>query len=286
MSHTPQSVDETVRPEQHPIPKGIGMVTALGPGLVLAMTFLGTGDLISSSTQGMNYGYALLWAFVLSLAARTFIISAIAKYTLMNRFGDTQILEGFGRLLSWLPGVMAVVALVAGFVTQATFVKAAALGLYNMTGGRWGGDWGVFICGIIVVGVTLYILSRKKTFTILEYVARVAAVGMIVAYIIALFRIGHFDVLAFLRGLAFEIPSDQSGAFAPLLLLAATVGTIAGNMPNLLYSGFMRDKGWVGPKYRRIQQLDLISGMLPLLIINLLFWIVAAEYGRAGADAR
>ena len=53
-------------------------------------------------------------------------------------------------------------------------------------------------------------------------------------------------------------------------------------MPNLLYSGFMRDKGWVGaPKYRRLQQFDLIAGMAPLLVINLLFWIVAAEFRAA-----
>ena len=48
-------------------------------------------------------------------------------------------------------------------------------------------------------------------------------------------------------------------------------------MPNLLYSGFMKDKGWIGPKYRKLQQLDLIMGMAPLFIINILFWAVAAE---------
>ncbi len=278
------TVDETVYPDQLPIPRGPKLITSIGPGLVLAMTFLGTGDLISSSTQGTNYGYTLLWAFVLALVARVFIISSIAKYTLMNRFGDTQILEGFGRLAKWLPGVMAVVVLIAGFVTQATFVKASAQGLYQMTGGSWGGGWGILVCGLVTVGAALYILSRKKAFTILEYVARFAAVAMILAYLVALVKIGHIDLVGLLKGLfTFQTPAEQTGAFAPLLLLGTTVGTIAGNMPNLLYSGFMRDKGWVGPKYRRLQQLDLVSGMLPLLIINMLFWIVAAEYARGGS---
>ncbi|MCL8026104.1 Nramp family divalent metal transporter [Nocardioides bruguierae] len=270
-------------PPQHPIPRGRGLVTTVGPGLVLAMTFLGTGDLVSSSVSGAQYGYALVWTLILSLFARIFIISALAKYTLMNRYGDTQILEGFKRIAPWLPGAMAVVVLVAGFVTQATFLKAAAIGLYNLTGGSWGGDWGVFICSVLIVGGTLYVITRRAPLTILEYVARFASLLMIGAYVYALIRIGHFDIGGFLQGLAFQIPEDDNtsgGAFAPIVIAAATIGTIAGNMPNLLYSGFMKDKGWTGPRYRRIQQLDLIAGMAPLLIINLLFWIVAAEHAR------
>src|SRR5699024_10630018 len=123
--------------------------------------------------------------------------------------------------------------------------------------------------------------TRKKQFTFLEYFARVASVLMIGAFVYALFQIGHFDVAGFFRGMAFEMPpNDGGGAFAPIVIAAATIGTIAGNMPNLLYSGFMKDKGWVGPRYRRLQQLDLFAGMAPLLVINLLFWVVAAEFSR------
>ena len=283
MSTTPLPVSKTAQgyPEQQPIPRGLGLITSLGPGLVLAMTFLGTGDLVSSSVSGANYGYALLWTLVLSLIARTFIISAIAKYTLMNRFGDTQILEGFKRILPWLPGFMAVVVLIAGFVTQATFLKASAIGLYQLTGGGWGGTWGNFVCALVVMALTLFMVTRKRSFAILEYFARFASVAMILAFLYALVQLGSFDVTGFVRGMAFEMPANSmDSAFAPIVIASATIGTIAGNMPNMLYSGFMKDKGWVGPRYRRIQQLDLLAGMAPLLVINLLFWIVAAEFSR------
>ncbi|MEF3120160.1 Nramp family divalent metal transporter [Kocuria flava] len=283
MSTTTRTVPTAGRqyPEQHAVPRGLGLVTSLGPGLVLAMTFLGTGDLVSSSVSGANYGYALLWTLVLSLIARTFIISAIAKYTLMNRHGDTQILEGFHRVLPWLPGFMAAVVLIAGFVTQATFLKASAIGLYQLTGGAWGGAWGNFVCALVVMGLTLFMVTRKRSFVILEYFARVASVAMIGAFVYALAQLGHMDVVGFVRGLAFEMPENSlDSAFAPIVVASATIGTIAGNMPNMLYSGFMKDKGWIGPRYRRIQQLDLVVGMAPLLLINLLFWIVAAEFSR------
>ncbi|WP_309131304.1 Nramp family divalent metal transporter [Brevibacterium sp.] len=270
------------KPEQEPIPRGLGLITSVGPGLVLAMSFLGTGDLVSSSVSGASYGYALLWTLVLSLIARTFIISSIAKYTLMNKYGDTQILDGFARLSPALPGIMAAVVLIAGFITQATFVLAASTGLHELTGGEWGGAWGRFFCALIIVALTLTLVMLRKQFTVLEYFARFASVAMIAAFVYALVQIGTFDVSGFFQGLAFAIPEEQNtSAFAPIVIASATIGTIAGNMPNLLYSGFMRDKGWVGPKYRKLQQFDLIVGMAPLLIINLLFWIVAAEF-RSG----
>ncbi|MGO2035154.1 MAG: Nramp family divalent metal transporter [Brevibacterium sp.] len=280
--HSPTQHSASAKPEQVPIPRGLSLITSVGPGLVLAMSFLGTGDLVSSSVSGASYGYALLWTLVLSLVARTFIISSIAKYTLMNKHGDTQILDGFARLSPILPGVMAAVVLIAGFITQATFVLAAATGLHELTGGEWGGGWGRFICALIIVALTLTLVMLRKQFTVLEYFARFASVAMIAAFVYALIQIGTFDIAGFFQGLAFEIPKEQNtSAFAPIVIASATIGTIAGNMPNLLYSGFMRDKGWIGPKYRKLQQFDLIVGMAPLLIINLLFWIVAAEF-RSG----
>ena len=280
--HSMNGSSGSPKPNQLPLPRGLGLVTSVGPGLVLAMSFLGTGDLVSSSVSGASYGYALLWTLVLSLIARTFIISSIAKYTLMNRHGDTQILDGFARLAPVLPGIMAAVVIVAGFITQATFVLAASTGLHELTGGQWGGGWGRFLCAIIIVVLTLSLVMLRKQFVVLEYFARFASVAMIVAFVYALIKIGTFDIGGFVQGLAFEIPEEQNtSAFAPIVIASATIGTIAGNMPNLLYSGFMRDKGWVGPKYRRLQQFDLIAGMAPLLVINLLFWIVAAEFSAA-----
>lgn len=279
--------DFTKMPEQIPIPKGKDLITAVGPGLVLAMTFLGTGDLVSSSVSGANYGYTLIWSLVLALLARTFIVSAIAKYTLLNRFGDTQIPEGYRRLFKFFPLFLAVVVLIAGFVIQSMFLKACATGFYQLTGGNWGGTYGTFISAIIVMVFTIILVASKRQFRLFEYIARAASVTMIVFFVIALFQIGHFDVAGFLRGLfTFQVTADeQSGVFGPLVVACATIGSVAGNMPNLLYSGFMRDKGWSGPRYRKLQQLDLITGMAPLFIINILFWAVAAEHVHASGGS-
>lgn len=243
------TLNNTQYPSQIPLPKGFQLFTTIGPGLVLAMSFLGTGDLVSSSVSGVNYGYILLWTLVISLIARIFIISSLAKYTLMNQYGDTQILEGFGRVAKWLPTVMTIVVIFSGIITQSTFLRATASGLYYLTGGNWAGQWGVFICAVLVCLFNIWMIYTGQQYKWLEVIARAASVLMIGGFIIAVISLGGFDVAAFFKGIfTFQVPEDQTGGFAPIVVAVATIGTIAGNMPNLLYSGFMKDKGWVVAK--------------------------------------
>lgn len=269
---------EEKMPEQVGVPKGIkGYVTNLGPGLVLAMTFLGTGDLVSSSVSGANYGYTLLWSLMLALAARTFIVSSIAKYTLFNRFGDTSIIRGYGRVWKFFPPFLGVMIMIVGFTAQMSLVRAAAVSIYRILGGNWAGEWGVTICGIAVMGVTFLMMVSGKQYKWLEILARSSAFIIITFFVIAIIKLGRFDIVEFAKGMVFSMPPQQSGLFAAIVVAVSTIGSVAGSSMNLLYPGFMKEKGWTDARYRKVQTIDLISGMIPLFVINMLFWVVAAE---------
>jgi len=43
----------------------VSLSARIGPGLVIAATGLGAGDLIAASVAGARFGYALLWAALL-----------------------------------------------------------------------------------------------------------------------------------------------------------------------------------------------------------------------------
>ncbi len=58
---------------------------SIGPGIVIAVTWLGAGDLVDSAVAGGNYGYALMWAMALALFVRFVFVSIIAKYQLCNQ---------------------------------------------------------------------------------------------------------------------------------------------------------------------------------------------------------
>ncbi|RIA45543.1 Mn2+/Fe2+ NRAMP family transporter [Hephaestia caeni] len=257
-------------------PTGLrGYLRGMGPGLVLAMTFLGTGDLVSSSVSGANYGYALMWTLIIALAARYFMISAIAKYKLQNRFGDHSLLAGYQRVWSGFPMFFAVTMLFYGMIVQAAFLRAGTVGLFELFG-RHGGEWGHFFWGVPIVALTAVVLTRGSAFRFLEWSAKVASIVIVGSFLYALIRIGHIDWGALLRGLTFDVPADN-GPFDALFIAVATIGTIGGSAANLLYPYFMAERGWTGPEHRKIQNFDLLSGILPLLLINILIWIVAVE---------
>ncbi|OLO05193.1 hypothetical protein BTW07_06205 [Salinicola socius] len=251
-------------------------IRCIGPGLVLAMAFLGTGDLVSSTVSGANYGYALMWTLVVALFARYCMISAIAKYKLENRFGDTSVLQGFQRVWRGFPMFFGVAIFFYAIIIQMSFLRACAVALYHLGGGIGTTTWGYFIGGAIVVVLTIVMLSRSNAYQWLEWTARIASVVIIVTFIGAIAATGHIDLVEMVKGLTFSIPANN-GPFDAIFIAVATIGTIGGSALNLLYPYFMDERGWNGPRYRRLQQFDLLAGMLPLLIINVLFWIVAAE---------
>jgi Mn2+/Fe2+ NRAMP family transporter len=69
----------------------VGYLRSMGPGVVVVLTWLGAGDLVESATAGGNYGYMLMWSFVLALFVRYLFVSIISRYQLFNPRGESVI---------------------------------------------------------------------------------------------------------------------------------------------------------------------------------------------------
>ncbi|MDQ0218032.1 hypothetical protein ELQ35_01580 [Peribacillus cavernae] len=270
--------NETNPPNELPTTFG-DIIKSLGPGIVIAMAFLGTADLVSSAVSGTNYGYALIWTVIVGLAARYFMVSAIAKYTLQNKFGDVSILQGYKRVWKGFPMLLGILTLFYAIILMMAMVRFCSVALYNLFGQTGGSTWGYFIWGSVTVGISLYMLSRPNAFKILEWCAKIASIAIILTFVFALFKIGTIDVIGLIKGLGFGLPPNN-GAFDAVFIAVATIGTVGGSVLNLTYPYFMEEKGWKGPKYRKLQTIDLLSGLLPVLLIMILIWIVAAETMR------
>lgn len=248
----------------------------VGPGIVIAVAWLGTGDLVDSSVAGANYGYALMWAIIVALFCRYFTTSMLAKYQLCNSVGDETVLTGFGRLWRGFPLLLAAAATTLGFIYASYLLKAAGTALWNLTGRIGGEGWGIFIFSAIIVAVSIFLALRPNQYRGLEIVAQIAVVAVLVAFFIALINTG-VNVGGFLSGLTpFRLPPDV-GAFSALLVTVSIIGAVGGSAANLIYPYLVRDKGWRGPRYRKLQTYDLITGVAALVFINLSIWIVAAE---------
>ncbi|SVE62163.1 uncharacterized protein METZ01_LOCUS515017, partial [marine metagenome] len=85
------------------------------------------------------------------------------------------------------------------------------------------------------------------------------------------------DPIAAAKGaFLFAVP-EQSGSFGALLVITSLIGAVGGSIGNLLYPYFIQQKGWQGPRFRRMQLYDLAFGTAVLVIINLSVWTIGAE---------
>ena len=98
-------------------------VRSMGPGIVVVLTWLGAGDLVEAATAGGNYGYALMWSFILALFFRYLFVSIISKYQLFNPHGETVI-----------AGLCRVHKLYAPFIFVSGLLIAHAVGVYLLMG--------------------------------------------------------------------------------------------------------------------------------------------------------
>ena len=67
----------------------------LGPGFVYVLTVLGSGDIVSNSAAGAGYGYALIWALLVTLVFRFVWVNISAKYVLVT--GESLLQGRCGR---------------------------------------------------------------------------------------------------------------------------------------------------------------------------------------------
>ncbi|PWV84966.1 Mn2+/Fe2+ NRAMP family transporter [Prauserella marina] len=265
-----------------PVPQGVrGYLRALGPGIVMALAWMSAGDLVSSSVSGADYGYALMWALVLSLLARYVFVSAIAKYVLCNNSSSSSIMAGFARIWRPLPAIVGLCAFVLGFGYATYIIKGAGTAFYNLIGRPGDSEWGVFYSAAALVGVTLVLLFKHRQYATFEFIARAAAVILVCSFgSVALIQ--GFDPVNFLEGLTFQVP-ETTGGIESVVIVAALIGGVGGSTTNLMYNYFLQDKGWLTPRHRKIQLVDLGVGMLVILVINLAIWVTAAETSVAGS---
>jgi Mn2+/Fe2+ NRAMP family transporter len=244
-------------------------VRSLGPGLIVALTWLGAGDMVDSAVAGGNYGYALMWAMVVALFVRFLFVSIIAKYQLCNQHGES-VIAGLKRLHPWLPVFVGIVALFFGHFYGSYMVKGVGEVTVKLSGVGVPWAWSVFW---VVVGAAFIFRGAYRPIELLFYVF----LGMLSVSLIGVAAWSGPNPVAAAKGiLLFDIP-DTKGSFSAILVITSLIGAVGGSIANLMYPYFIQQKGWHGPRYRRLQHYDLALGTAVLVFLNLSVWTIGAE---------
>ena len=253
-----------------PIPKTFWeYLKSFGPGFVIVLTWLGSGDIVSAGVAGGNYGYALMWAMVFALLMRFFFVTTIAKYQLCNPHGE-GLLDGLVRLHPLFAPFLLIVRLGIGHINGTYMIAGIGETMVKLTGIGQEWQWAIFwvIVGLAVVFRPIY--DRA------EWVFKVFIILMTVSLVGTAIWVGP-NIGGIVKGtVAFELPAQQ-GPFGAMAVAMAMIGAVGGSLLNLVYPYFLEQKGWNSPKYRRVQTYDFILAIVALIIFNLAVWTLGAE---------
>ncbi|OUE25313.1 Nramp family divalent metal transporter [Clavibacter michiganensis] len=233
----------------------------VGPGLVVAATGIGAGDLVATLVAGSRFGYALLWAAVLGVIIKIFLVEGAGRYSLAT--GRT-IFEGWRSIGRWTTWYFGPYILIWGLVYGAAAMSSSALPLAALFPGV---DLKVFAIGCGLVGAVVVWFGRYSAF---EKIIAVF-VGLMFVTVVGAAIVTVPNVPALLSGL---VPTIPEGGLVVALSIAGGVG---GTITLAAYGYWLREKGWVAPRWMKVMRIDNSVAYVMSGIFVLSMLVVGAE---------
>ena len=252
-----------------------------GPGLIVAATGIGSGDVVSATVGGARYGVVLLWAIALGAFFKFVLSEGIARWQLAT--GLTA-LEGWAtHLPAWVKYYFAAYLLLWTIAVSAALTNATGLGIANLTGGAIPQSWGAV--GHSLIGFVFVWIGGYAWFERLMKVL----VGIMGFSILFCALVTLNQPLPALQGLL--IPSIPAGSGAYVLSL---IGGVGGSITMLSYNYWMREEGMRGSGFLSYVRGDIaiaylftaIFGSSIMLIANDAFFTAGVTLTNAQAVPR
>lgn len=246
----------------------------IAPGILLAATGVGAGDLLTSALAGSEVGLVLLWAAPLGALLKYFLAEGVARWQLAT---DTTILEGWSwKLGVWIRWVFFCYLLLFSLVVGGALTSAcgvAGAGLLPI------GDadtsrivWGV-LHSAVGLAVVLY-----GSFAFFEKIMSALVGLMFVTVIFTAFAIGP-DWGAAARGLIPTMPEEGAN------WVLAVLGGVGGTVTLLSYGYWIREAGRRGLRDLPICRIDLAVGNGITALFGLAVVIIGSRVELEGQGA-
>ena len=118
------------RPAETEAPRTFGSrLRIVGPGLIMAATGVGAGDMVSSLNAGTVYGTIFLWAIIVGALVKFYLTEGIGRWYMATGY---TILKGWRSLGRFVSGFFVVYLLILTFVFGAAAMSASALAFTAM----------------------------------------------------------------------------------------------------------------------------------------------------------
>jgi Mn2+/Fe2+ NRAMP family transporter len=241
----------------------------IGPGIVVAATGVGAGDLVATLIAGSRFGYALLWAAVIGCIVKIALAEATGRWHLAT--GRT-IFEGWRSLGAWTSVYFGVYVVVWGFLYGATAMSSTGLPLAALFPVFDVKTWGM-IAG--VAGLAFVALNQ---YAIFEQAMKVLIAIMFVTVVLVAALVAP-DLGNAVRGLVPTVPEGS------VIYTLGLVGGVGGTITMAAYGYWVNAKGWRTPEWMAMMRLDNRVAYITTGIFVIAMLIVGAELLHATQTA-
>lgn len=239
-----------------------------GPGILVAAAFIGPGTVTVCSIAGANYGFALLWALVLSVIATVVLQEMAARIGLVTQSSLAQVIRLTTKnpVVKWFSIVLILSAIAVGNAAyEAGNISGGILGLQAL---GWQpvvaiGDQNINY-GSLIIGVIAAFILYLGNYKILERILVGLVLFMSIAFIVTAV-VTKPDIISIAKGaLIPQLPVDS------LLTIAALVGTTVVPYNLFLHASLVSEK-WTSleqlPAVKRDSTVAIILGGLVSMAI-------------------
>lgn len=214
-----------------------------GPGIFVAATAVGAGDLVAGLVVGGRFGLALLWAVVLGAVLKFALNEAIGRWHLAT---GTSLLAGWHAMGRWATGYFAVYVLVFGIVFGAAVTSTAALPLNALFPAV--PVWAFAVLNAVAGGAVIWVGGYALLERLMKILVGVMFVIIVGFAVLVLPDLSPADAAA---GLVPRVPAGS------LLYLLGLIGGVGGTIILVAYGYWLQAKGWRGGGWVPVMRIDI-----------------------------
>ena len=234
----------------------------VGPGLIMAATGVGAGDMVSSLNAGTVYGTIFLWAILVGALVKFYLTEGIGRWYMATGY---TILKGWRSLGRFVSGFFVVYLLILTFVFGAAAMSASALAFTAMFPilplWAWAVLHGIF--GFLVCITGRYGLFER----VMEFFVALMFVTIIGLAILLAPNLGELAIGV----VPTRFPEGS------LLSVLALIGGVGATFTLASYNYWVRERGWGSPPWIPMMRLDLIVGYALTALFMVAMLVVGAE---------
>lgn len=229
------------------------MFKNIGPGILVAAAFIGPGTITVCTVAGVKFGYALLWAMLLSAIATMVLQEMAARLGIVTQKGLTS-------LLKTEISNRGIRLLVLGIILAAIVIGNAAYEAGNISGATLGLEALFGSAGIVfypwIIGAVAFILLYMGSYKALERTFA-GLVGLMSISFVITALLTRPSISGILKGLFVPQTPPES-----LLTIVALIGTTVVPYNLFLHAALVREKWSSVSDLRHAKKDTILSVML------------------------